>query len=81
MARSIAQRVEKLKEQRDLAEDRLTEMLSKPRPSYDVDGQTMDMEEYQAFLLKSISDLSNLIAKLDNKPGGGMTKTQLVAGQ
>jgi hypothetical protein len=79
VARTLAQRVEKLKTLRDSFEDRLAEMLAKPRPSYDVDGQAMDMTEYQAFLMEKIQELNNLIAKLDSPPG--LTKTQVFAGQ
>lgn len=81
MARSDAERLEIMKGLRDQAEDRLSEMLAKPRPTYKVDAQEFDFTEYQKFLRDAIKGLNEDIKALEvsTDVSGGPTETQLFA--
>jgi tRNA A37 N6-isopentenylltransferase MiaA len=78
VARTDAQRLLKLLELRDAAEDRLHEVLSKPKPSYKVDGQQFGWTEYAAMLKDQIQELDEIIASLDRPTG--LTMTQVFTG-
>lgn len=82
MARTVAERIAKLEEIRDSLEDRLAEMLTRPRPSYNVDGQEFSHTQYQEFLLKAIKDTTDLIADVadTDEDGGQMIATQVFTG-
>lgn len=79
MARTDAERVEKLKDIRDLIEDRLAEVLAHPKPSYKIDGQEFQWTQYVAELRKQLADANLDLAKIDRP--GGLTITQIVTGQ
>ena len=82
MARTDAEHLAALLSLRDQVTDRLSEMVSKPRPTYDVDGQKMDFTEYQKMLFSQLKALRDEIAIIadaaDDHPG--MTETSLVTG-
>lgn len=82
MARTNDERIAKLKDIRDKYDDRLEEMASSPKVSYDVDGQKFDFTQYQEFLMKHITDLNDLIASLESKTLGGLgfVETQIFTG-
>lgn len=82
MARTTAERLEKWKGIRDSLEDRLAEMSSKPRPTYDVDGQKMDFTQYQEYLTKALKAAEEQVLALEtrNDDHPGLTETALVTG-
>jgi hypothetical protein len=82
MARTTAERLAKWQEIRDSLEDRLAEMSSKPRPTYNVDGQQMDFTEYQKYLMSALKAAEEQVLALENRDDDspGMTETQLVTG-
>lgn len=82
MARTTAERLAKWKDIRDSLEDRLAEMSSKPRPTYDVDGQKMDFTEYQKYLLAALQGAEDQVLALETRDDDhpGLTETKLVTG-
>lgn len=78
MARTTAQRLEKLMTIRDQLEDRLAEVTATPKPSYKVDAQEFNWTQYTEMLRKSILDLTGQITALDRS--GGLAMTQVFAG-
>lgn len=78
MARTDAERVEKLKEIRDRQEDRLHEVLASPKPTYTVDGQTFKWNEYVKMLREGIAEIDKTLVGLDQS--GGLTMTQVFSG-
>lgn len=82
MARTTAERLAKWQTIRDSLEDRLAEMSSKPRPTYDVDGQKMDFTEYQKYLVQALEGAEKQVLALENRDDDhpGMTETNLHTG-
>lgn len=78
MARTTAERIEKLKTIRDQLEDRLAEVTLEHKPTYTVDGQSFQWTQYTEMLRKQIAAITADISALDR--GGGWAMTQVVAG-
>ena len=82
MARTVEERIEKLKTIRDSMEDRLADMLLRPKPSYNVDGQDFKFTEYQKFLSDQVKELTVQILELEDSgdDGGKLTRSQVFTG-
>ncbi len=81
MARTTAERLAKLLTIRDQLEDRLEQMTLAPKVTYNVDGQMFDFNRYQDMLLKSIRDITSLIAEVETLNGNGkLVATQVFTG-
>ena len=78
MARTDAERLTKLLEIRDSIDDRIAEVVSKPRPTYTVDGQTFKWAEYLEVLNKQRDAVLAQIAAAS--ASGGLTVTQVFTG-
>lgn len=64
-SRTDDENLEKLKVARDQMIDRLLEVTSKPKPTYDIDNQKVDWTTYTKMLKDGIRDLNDQIAALD----------------
>ncbi len=65
MARTDAERVAKWQTIRDDAENRLAEIVSNRKPSYNIDGQQVSWNEYHGVLTKTIKDATEIIDRLE----------------
>lgn len=45
--------------------EQLVELAQDPRPTYDIDGEKVNWEQYQAFLTKQVEKLSALINAME----------------
>ena len=59
--------IELLKRTRDSIIDRRNEVLSKPKPNYDIDGQKVDWATYLDMLTRSLKSVNEEILLAENQ--------------
>jgi hypothetical protein len=65
MAYTTAQLRDKIIEARDAAADRLVDVLADPKPSYSIDGETVQWSAYADMLQRQIEKMNQLAQQLD----------------
>lgn len=65
MAKSDDETIDDLKETRDNILELMKAVTSKPKPTYNIDGQNVEWKEYMEMLTEQFKNINSLIVTLD----------------